>query len=126
MPDSDPTIRTTISLRKSEHERLVEISKKHGLSVSYLLVSSALGSEHLAKILRDKFRITVTNIGWDKIIECCISFTGDNVSNEITVIMKRVQGLYIIDGNVDDVNNVLGFIDNLKSKGGKIEGFILP
>ncbi len=126
MPDSDPTIRTTISLKKSEHEKLLEISKRYGLPLSYLLVSSVLGVDHVVRILRDKFRITVTNIGWDKIIECCISFTGDNVSNEITVIMKRVQGLYIIDGNVDDVNNVLGFIDNLKSKGGKIEGFILP
>ncbi len=126
MPDSDPTIRTTISLKKSEHEKLLEISKNHGLPLSYLLVSSALGVEHLTRILRDKFRITVSNIGWDKLIECCTSFTGDNTNNEITVIMKRIVGLYIIDGNFDDVNHVFELIVNLKSKGGKIEGFILP
>lgn len=123
---SDPTIRTTISLKQSEHDMLMKISKDSNFSLSFLLVSSALGIDRVTRKLRDKFRITINNTGWDRLIECCALFISNSPGNEITIIMKRVGGLYDVDGNSDDVNHVLKFIDDLKSRGAKIESFILP
>jgi len=121
MSKNNKTIRTTISLKKSERDRLKEIARQSGLTVSYLLVSCTLEPHNIARFeSRANFNIITTNITWDDVVTCCQTFTSSDSRNSIISILLRSDGSYKIDGNKGGLESLLKFTETIRVKGGLI------
>ena len=120
----DLTIRTTISLRRSEHDALVKLCGP--LSLSAFLVTCALGpartrwTAHLSNSANFKVCIEVPeNTTLNEIISACSHFTALDKTNTLNNL-KNVDGQninIIIEGFSQRMEDVLELIQSLKKTG---------